>query len=80
MVLVDGLLCSVGSTNFDPRSFHLNDEANLNVYDRGFAAELTRVFEQDLQRCKHVTLQDWERRPALEKARERMAALLSPVL
>jgi cardiolipin synthase len=80
LVLVDGLLASVGSTNFDPRSFHLNDEANLNVYDTGFARELTEVFEQDLQRCKRVTLEDWQRRPALEKARERLAALLAPVL
>ncbi len=80
VVIVDGLLASVGSTNFDPRSFHLNDEANLNVYDRDFAAHLTRVFEQDLQRCKRATLQDWQRRPALEKARERMAAWLAPVL
>jgi cardiolipin synthase len=80
MVIVDGLLSSVGSTNFDPRSFHLNDEANLNVYDRGFARELTRVFEEDLARCERVTLQDWQRRPAWEKVRERAAALLAPVL
>jgi len=80
MVLADGLLSSVGSTNFDPRSFHLNDEANLNVYDREFAAHLTQVFEEDLRRCQRVTLQDWQRRPPLEKARERMAAWLAPVL
>ena len=80
VVIADGLLASVGSTNFDPRSFHLNDEANLNVYDRDFSAHLTQVFEQDLQRCKRVTLQDWQRRPTLEKARERMAAWLAPVL
>ena len=80
MVLADGLLSSVGSTNFDPRSFHLNDEANLNVYDPEFAAHLTQVFEEDLRRCQRVTLQDWQRRPPLEKARERMAAWLAPVL
>lgn len=80
MVIVDGLLVSVGSTNFDPRSFHLNDEANLNVYDRGFAAEMTASFEHDLQRCKRVTLADWQARPALEKVRERVTALLAPVL
>jgi cardiolipin synthase len=80
MILVDGLLSSVGSTNFDPRSFHLNDEANLNVYDTAFTRHLTDVFEQDLQRCKQVTLQDWETRPALEKARERTAALMAPFL
>jgi cardiolipin synthase len=80
MVVADGLLSSVGSTNFDPRSFHLNDEANLNVYDREFAAHLTQVFEEDLRRCTRVTLQDWQRRPPLEKARERVAAWLAPVL
>jgi cardiolipin synthase len=80
LVIVDGLLSSVGSTNFDPRSFHLNDEANLNVYDPEFARELTRAFEKDLARCKPVTLEQWQRRPALEKARERAAAWLAPVL
>ncbi|MEJ5992562.1 cardiolipin synthase [Ramlibacter sp. PS3R-8] len=80
LVIVDGLLSSVGSTNFDPRSFYLNDEANLNVYDREFAGELTRVFENDLTRCKRVTLQEWQSRPTSEKIRERAAALLAPIL
>jgi cardiolipin synthase len=80
VVVVDGLLSSVGSTNFDPRSFHLNDEANLNVYDRDFAAHLTRVFEEDLARCRRFTLQDWQHRHPAEKLRERVTALLAPVL
>jgi cardiolipin synthase len=79
-VIVDGLLSSVGSTNFDPRSFHLNDEANLNVYDGPFAQRLTQTFEQDLERCTRYTLADWQRRPRWEKLRERAAALLSPML
>lgn len=79
-MLVDGLLSSVGSTNFDPRSFRLNDEANLNVYDRALAQELTQVFEQDLQRCRRVTLEEWQRRPLPEKVRERVLALLAPLL
>jgi cardiolipin synthase len=80
LVIVDGLLSSVGSTNFDPRSFYLNDEANLNVYHREFASELTRVFEEDLKRCTRVSFQEWRSRPALEKMRERTAALLAPIL
>jgi phosphatidylserine/phosphatidylglycerophosphate/cardiolipin synthase-like enzyme len=48
-LVVDGLLVSVGSTNFDNRSFSLNDEANLNVYDEAFAAEQTVQFEADLR-------------------------------
>jgi cardiolipin synthase len=80
MVIADGLLSSVGSTNFDPRSFHLNDEANLNVYDPAFADHLTNVFEQDLERSKRMTLEDWQARPGMEKARERLSALLAPIL
>ncbi|MEJ8836900.1 phospholipase D-like domain-containing protein [Ramlibacter sp. AN1133] len=79
-VIVDGLLASVGSTNFDPRSFHLNDEANLNVYDAEFAAHLTRIFEQDLERCKPCTLEQWRSRSLAEKVRERVTSWLAPVL
>ena len=39
VMVVDGYLVSVGSTNFDDRSFHLNDESNLNIYDHAFAAD-----------------------------------------
>src|SRR5690606_35901227 len=43
MMIVDHELVSVGSTNFDLRSFQLNDEASLNVYDRGFARHMTGI-------------------------------------
>nr|WP_145546099.1 phospholipase D-like domain-containing protein [Variovorax boronicumulans] len=78
--VVDGLLVSVGSTNFDNRSFRLNDEANLNIYDAAFAGELTEQFERDLQQSRRITLQAWQDRPVLEKAKERVAALLSAQL
>jgi cardiolipin synthase len=76
VMIVDGLLVSVGSTNFDPRSFRLNDEANLNVYDRAFAAAQEKVFENDIAQSKRVTLEEWENRPWHEKLMERAAALL----
>ena len=76
VMIVDGLLVSVGSTNFDPRSFRLNDEANLNVYDRAFAAAQERVFEQDIARSRRVTLADWQNRPWHEKLMESAAGLL----
>lgn len=79
-LIVDGLLVSVGSTNIDTRSFRLNDEANLNVYDTAFASELTQVFERDLQRAKRITLADWRNRPLLEKIAENAAAALSSQL
>ncbi len=67
MLIVDGLLVSVGSTNFDLRSFRLNDEASLNVYDRDFAARMTEVFESDLKPTRQYTYQTWKQRPLKEK-------------
>ena len=67
MLIVDGELVSVGSTNFDLRSFRLNDEASLNVYDRDFAQRMTAVFESDLKPTKRYTYQTWKKRPLKEK-------------
>lgn len=79
-LIVDGLLVSVGSTNFDIRSFRLNDEANLNVYDAAFASQLTEVFERDLKRSRQITLAAWRNRPLTEKIMENAAAALSSQL
>ena len=76
VMIVDQLMVSVGSTNFDNRSFRLNDEANLNVYDSSFAARQTQVFEQDLGQSRRVTLAQWEARPLTEKFKERLALLM----
>lgn len=61
--IVDGLWVSVGSTNFDSRSFKLNDEANLNVYNQQFAERQLADFKGDLTRAKQITFQEWETRP-----------------
>jgi cardiolipin synthase len=71
MLIVDGELVSVGSTNFDIRSFRLNDEASLNLYDRAFAEEMTAVFENDLRHSTRYTYQRWQQRPLKEKLMER---------
>lgn len=75
--IVDGLLVSVGSTNFDNRSFRLNDEANLNIYDEAFAAAETHQFEADLRQSKRLTLAEWQHRPLSEKLMEHLASVLS---
>jgi len=69
-LIVDGELVSVGSTNFDLRSFRLNDEASLNVYDRAFAERMTVVFEADLQKARRFTHATWKARPLREKLAE----------
>ncbi len=76
VMIVDQLLVSVGSTNFDNRSFRLNDEANLNVYDAAFAQRQTQVFEDDIRRSRRVTYESWLERPWSEKLHEKMTGLL----
>jgi cardiolipin synthase len=76
VMVVDGLWSSVGSTNFDNRSFRLNDEANLNVYDASFAQEQTSIFEADLTKSRQMTLAAWHARPFSERATEFFAGLL----
>jgi cardiolipin synthase len=76
LLIIDNEMISVGSTNFDPRSFRLNDEANLNVYDEAFAQRMTDVFERDLRPTKRYTYEMWRRRPLSEKLVEK---LLRPI-
>jgi cardiolipin synthase len=76
LLIIDNELVSVGSTNFDPRSFRLNDEANLNVYDTTFATQMTDVFEGDLKQSMRYTFEMWKRRPFSEKIAEK---LLRPI-
>jgi len=71
LLIVDGLMTSVGSTNFDVRSFQLNDEASLNIYDAGFAAHMTEVFEDDLKPTKQYSYQMWKQRPLKDKLAEK---------
>jgi cardiolipin synthase len=80
VMIIDTLMTSVGSTNFDNRSFSLNDEANLNIYDTVFARRQTQVFEEDLLKSHRVTLQEWEARPLKEKLHEKLVQVLDSQL
>jgi cardiolipin synthase len=80
VMIVDEFMVSTGSTNFDDRSFRLNDEANLNIYDREFALEQAKVFDADLARSRRIALAEWQARPLHEKALEHLASLLGSQL
>jgi len=80
VLVVDDLWTSVGSTNFDSRSFSVNDEANLNILDGPFAAAQSRIFEEDLKRSRRITLEEWENRPWTERLWEHTLGLLSSQL
>jgi cardiolipin synthase len=79
-LVVDSLLVSVGSTNFDNRSFTLNDEANLNVLDADFARQQEQIFENDWRHARPVSLLQWDNRPLYDKAAGKLADLVSPQL
>jgi cardiolipin synthase A/B len=70
MLIFDRYMVSVGSTNFDMRSFELNDEASLNVYDERFARQMTEVFERDLKSSARYTLEEWRGRSWRERFAE----------
>jgi len=80
VMIVDGLWTTVGSTNFDPRSISLNDEANLNYNDVDFARRQIEIFQKDLARSRQVTLQEWKDRPFAEKLWEHAASLFGSQL
>jgi cardiolipin synthase len=75
ILIIDDLLVSVGSTNFDNRSFRLNDEANLNIMERDFALELVTVFNDDWQHSHQITYEEWLARPLKEKFLEKIAVI-----
>ena len=79
-LIVDGVFSSIGSTNFDNRSFRLNDEANLNVLNRDFGAIQRQVFDQDWALARRITLSEWQARPWTERFLERVASLLNSQL
>ena len=80
VMIVDQILVSVGSTNFDNRSFRLNDEATLNVMDSPFAKQQTAIFEEDLALSRQITFAQWSNRPFREKMGERLASLIGSQL
>jgi cardiolipin synthase A/B len=76
ILIVDGLWSVVGSTNFDNRSFGLNDEVNMAVRDQAVSARLLEDFMADLAVSKRVTLEAWKRRPLLERAFEGLGRIV----
>ena len=76
VMIIDDLWVSVGSANFDNRSFRLNDEANLNVFDRDFALTESAAFAKDKLSAREITWAQWNRRPVLEKVSDATVALL----
>ena len=70
VMIVDDIWVSVGSANIDSRSFRLNDEANLNVFSAAFAAEQMRIFEEDKNKSREMSVKEWRKRSLLHRLGE----------
>jgi len=77
ILLIDSIWGVVGSTNFDNRSFGINDEVNLAARDPDFTQRLQQDFAKDLACSRKVTYQEWKRRPVLERAPELLGWVLA---
>jgi cardiolipin synthase A/B len=76
IMVVDDLWSTVGTTNFDNRSFSHNEENNVCVCDAGVAAQLSQTFERDIAVCEEVTLENWKRRSLPLKTAEALASFV----
>jgi cardiolipin synthase len=76
VLLVDSHWVTVGSVNFDNRSFALNDELNISFGDPGVVAELEKHFQADLEDARDLHLAAWRARPLHKRARELASALV----
>ena len=65
----------IGSTNFDPRSFRINDEISVAIFDAQVAGELVRAFEDHARFCEKWTLDRWKRRSLAHRLRNRVSVL-----
>ena len=79
-MVVDGIWTTIGSSNFDDRSFRLNDEANVNIYDESIAVRMEQMFFEDLARSEEITRRRWVQRPRMDKIKERVAGWFKPQL
>lgn len=80
MIIIDNEFATIGSTNFDFRSFEHNFECNLFFYSPELNERLTAIYRDDLTRSTRVRPAEWRRRPLLRRAIESIVRLLSPVL
>ena len=72
-MVVDGIWATVGSTNLDHRSFSLNEELNVALYDADTAQRLERIFEDDLANSRPVLYEDWMNRSLTSRFLELLA-------
>ncbi|HYP28121.1 MAG TPA: phospholipase D-like domain-containing protein [Blastocatellia bacterium] len=76
-MVVDGVWATIGTTNFDSRSFAHNEENNVCFYDEALVEELHSIFMADLEICEKVELEAWRRRGLLTRVQGMIASMLA---
>jgi cardiolipin synthase len=76
VLIIDREWCTIGSTNFDPRSFRINDEISVAIYNQEIANELASAFEEDIHGAEQWTLKDWNTRTLAHRVMDRLSVLV----
>ena len=80
VVICDDYVSSVGTANFDIRSFELNFEVNAFIFDESINEELVRAFKEDITNSTEITMEDYNNRKIINRIKEGISRLLSPLL
>ena len=80
VMLMDGMVSTIGTANMDIRSFSLNFEVNSFIYDKDIGTELEKQFNIDFKYCSEITIDDYNKRSFFQKFKEAFSRLLSPLL
>lgn len=79
-MIIDDEFCTVGSTNFDFRSFEHNFEGNMFIYSKEINRQMEEIFNNDLSQSTRISSTEWKKRPIFDKALASLLRLLSPIL
>ena len=79
-IVIDEEFATIGSTNFDFRSFEHNFEANMFIYSREINQQMREVFNEDMKKSIRVASSRWRHRNWKEKTLESILRPLSPIL
>ncbi|MCB0473751.1 MAG: cardiolipin synthase, partial [Flavobacteriaceae bacterium] len=80
VIIVDDEVVSVGSGNFDHRSFEQNYETNALIYDKTISEKMSKNFVEACKKCHLLSLEEHQKRPLTDKIIENFARLFSPLL
>jgi cardiolipin synthase len=80
VMTVDGIWCAVGSSNFDDRSFEINDEITLGISDAATAKQCDAIFEKYVAGAEEITLERWRKRGVVHRLKDNFYYLINEVL